>query len=67
MTKPNCGLPSLTIESVCAHCGKRFERPSADGWVYRGRSKKGAVLKSVIYCSYGCMRAAEKEKEHRRK
>lgn len=52
---------SLTIETKCARCGKVFEQ-RGDEWAYRGRGSRGGTQENVFYCSWGCMRAAEKDK-----
>lgn len=53
----------LTTETICAHCGKLFERPAKRRWGWCGHGKNGSVRQGVYYCTYGCMRAAEAGKE----
>lgn len=48
--------------SVCAACGKSFVR--SPGWIYKkyiSKSKHSKEQQFVLsYCTYGCMRKAEK-------
>ena len=55
---PLKGVSQLTYVSVCPECEKTFERVSGD-WGYIFSDKK--------YCTYSCMRAAERKSEARRK
>ena len=41
----------VTIVAYCKECGKEFERPTAE-WGY--------AIDKDKYCTYKCMRAAEK-------
>ena len=51
-------------EKVCAMCGKVFYVHDAEVYAY----KKGyAGYRTTYFCSWGCMRKAEKEKDEYKK
>ena len=51
------------MKKKCPVCGKVFTPPVPDAWAYKmyTYAKKGRVY----YCSWGCLRAAEKSGERR--
>lgn len=48
----------LTIPAICAECGKEFERSQKD-WGY--------VIGKELFCTYKCMRAAQKRRDERKR
>lgn len=49
----------LLAETRCSCCGKIFYRTAE--WVYKKRSGKG----KLYYCSWGCQRKSERQKEEK--
>ena len=51
-------------ERTCAMCKKRIYVPDAEAWVFKvGYSES----KKTYYCSWGCMRKAERQKDAKRR
>lgn len=58
--KPYQGLKEMFHLYTCSICGKEFIVRIPQMWVYKGL--KGS--KKVLFCSYGCMRKFQREKEN---
>lgn len=60
-------LKGLGAEMSCPVCGTVFLRSSAD-WAYRIAISRRSHRRdaAVYFCSYKCMRAAQKEQEAKR-
>lgn len=54
-------IPKPTPEHTCPVCGKLFQVPNVDDWVYR----KNRYNERYILCSWTCYRVVEKEMEGR--
>lgn len=51
-------MSSKTISTICAECGKKFERFGAE-WGYVRETK---TVIHAYYCSYRCMMADERRR-----
>lgn len=53
----------------CVKCGKKFVVPNREKYAYKGKVKvghgKGSVTLRAYYCSWSCLRAAEREEEEK--
>lgn len=58
--KPYQGLKEMFHLYTCSICGKEFIVRIPQMWVYKGL--KGS--KKVLFCSYGCMRKFQREKDN---
>lgn len=56
-------VTTLSKEHKCRQCGKRFEIPAAEMWVYK-RPAKGE--KYAYFCSWSCLRAWDRAAEEKR-
>ena len=52
----------------CPWCGKLFFAHDIHGWVYKAYvyNKQSGVTHKKMFCSWGCMRAFEKEKNRKK-
>lgn len=57
----------IKSECKCPKCGKIFYIWDRSKWAYKSYESKGHKANSKYYCSWGCMRAAEKERKEEEK
>ena len=52
----------LTAYTTCPICGREFYVSSVDAWTYKKYPKK--VGKTILFCTWTCMRKWERSHEH---